>query len=108
LNLYGSNVKEAHVNGEYVVISYTNDNMEIVDQNFTAPKSVYVKDLTFHVDHIFNYLRFTNRKINKIWSGKDKLYVDFCNIGICNGWDQDEWNVPIWGCFGDTRVNICK
>jgi len=83
LNLYGSNVKEAHVNGEYVVISYTNDNMEIVDQNFTEPISVYVKDLTFHVDHIFNYLKFTNRKINKVWNGKDKVYVQFCDLPDC-------------------------
>jgi hypothetical protein len=110
LNMYADNVREAHVNGEYVIVRYggTDENLELIDQNFSNAKSVYVKDLTFHVDHIFNYLRFTNRKINKVWNGKDRVYIQFCEKGICKGWDEVEWNVPVWGCFGDERINLCE
>jgi len=110
INLYSDKVKEAYVNGEFVIIRYidTESNLQLIDQNFSTPKSVYVKDLSFNVDHIFNYLKFTNRRINKVWNGKDKVYIYFCDIGNCLAWGQTNWEMPVWGCFGDARKNICN
>jgi hypothetical protein len=100
LNIYSKEVVEAYTSGDYVVVRYTNGNVEIIYQDFKKAHSVYVKDLTFYNDHILNYIKFTNRSIKRIWSGKDKVYVEFCNIPICMPWNESYWNNPEWSCIG--------
>lgn len=99
MNLYDKNVTEALVNGEYVIIRYNDDvnNVTLIDQNFTKPKSIYVKDLSFNVDHLFNYLRFTNRSVKNMWNGKNKVYIEFEDNTMCvGGWDNSPWDTSPW------------
>ncbi len=110
VTLYSKDVRSVVVAGEYVLIRYGDmtKNVEMMDQNFTKPKSVYVKDSYFNVDHIFNYLKFTNRKVRNIWLGDDRIYIEFCDVGICLPWNDEDWNIPLWGCFGDDRVTCVE
>jgi hypothetical protein len=106
LSVYSDSVSEVYVSGEYVIVRYDTEksDFEIVDQNFVGAKSVYVKDLSFNIDHIFNYLKFTNRKIRRVWAGKNKIYIEFCGIADCIPWGETYWNRPVWGCFGSDEL----
>jgi hypothetical protein len=77
---YDAVVDKISVIGDKVLIVTINDddsaNVLICDESLAAYDPVYVRDLTFHLDHIFKYLSFTNRKIKNIWQGENKVHIE--------------------------------
>lgn len=101
VEFFAHNVKYALIKDEFVIIvtKHKQQSLLVVDQNFKKVYNLYVKDLYFNVDHIFNYLKYTNRIINNVWVTKNKLYISFEKK--CLVWNEPEWNVPVWGCFSE-------
>ena len=72
------NVVETTIFQNMVVITTTLNNaanVVIVPETFKDEYNVFLKDNNFNVDHIYRYLSFTNRSI-------DKVYVDEGQISI--------------------------
>lgn len=105
--LLENNVKNVFVKDEYVIVQFNNllNNIKVYNQNFTKFYNLYVKDLYFNVDYLFNYLKFTNRRIKNIWVTKNSLYIEFDKY--CLGWNENTWNSPYWGCFIPDFEDTC-
>lgn len=77
---YNAVVDKVAVMDDKVLIVTMNDdnsaNILVCNESMSAYDSVYVRDLTFHLDHIFQYLSFTNRKIKNIWRGENKVHIE--------------------------------
>ncbi|MCS7317000.1 MAG: hypothetical protein NZZ41_01595 [Candidatus Dojkabacteria bacterium] len=99
LVLYDKNIKKVYIKDEFVILLYNTSekNVKIVDKNFEKEYNLYVKDAYFNIDHIFNYISFTKRKIKNIWTTKNFLYVEFSKK--CGAWDSNSWGNPYWDCF---------
>jgi hypothetical protein len=50
-------------------------NVTIVPETFKDQYSVFVKDNNFNVDHIYRYLMFTNRTIDKVYTNEGQISI---------------------------------
>lgn len=80
LNLYDNDVQFATIEDNNVIVQYGESrryDVIIVDEDFQSYRSVFVKDDTFHLDHLYKYLLFTNRRVENIWTGEGLVHIEF-------------------------------
>jgi hypothetical protein len=82
---YCDNVRKVDVYKNYVIILFNQNNwtesldLEVIKEDFTDAKKVFVKDKAFDVDQINNYLKYTNRSIKDFYITGGELFVLFKN-----------------------------
>jgi hypothetical protein len=80
LNLYDEDVQFVTIEDNNVIVQYGESrryDVIIVDEDFQSYRSVFVKDDTFHLDHLYKYLGYTNRRVENIWTGEGLVHIEF-------------------------------
>jgi hypothetical protein len=80
LNLYDNDIQFVTIENNNVIVQYGASrrfDVIIVSEDFYSYKSIYVKDDTFHLDHLYKYLEFTDRRVRNIWTGENLVHIDF-------------------------------
>jgi hypothetical protein len=75
-----TNVEKVYILGDKIVIKFTTDNKLLllsVSEDFTTNKSIFVKDNYFNSDHIYKYLKWTEREIENVYANVNSLYITF-------------------------------
>jgi hypothetical protein len=78
-----SNVKTVLVFQNKIILLKEIDGINsiiIYNEDFLEEKNINIKDKAFDVDNINNYMKYTNRKIDKMYIAKDNIYIAFSPI----------------------------